>query len=33
MEGGIKKWPEDERPREKMRKQGASGLPTPNCWR
>ena len=26
MEGGIKKWPEDERPREKMRKQGAAGL-------
>jgi len=26
MEGGIKQWPEDERPREKMRKQGAAGL-------
>jgi DNA repair protein RadC len=26
MEGGIKQWPEDERPREKMRKHGAAGL-------
>lgn len=26
MAGGIKEWPEDERPREKMRKHGASSL-------
>ena len=26
MDGGIKKWPEDERPREKMLKQGSAGL-------
>jgi DNA repair protein RadC len=26
MEGGIKEWPEDERPREKMLKQGAGSL-------
>ncbi len=26
MKGGIKAWPEDERPREKMLKQGASSL-------
>ncbi len=26
MEGGIKEWPEDERPREKMRRQGAESL-------
>lgn len=26
MEGGIKEWPEDERPREKMRQQGAESL-------
>jgi DNA repair protein RadC len=26
MEGGIKEWPADERPREKMLKQGASSL-------
>jgi DNA repair protein RadC len=26
MSGGIKEWPEDERPREKLRKLGADGL-------
>ena len=26
MQGGIKEWPEDERPREKMLKQGAAPL-------
>jgi DNA repair protein RadC len=26
MDGGIKEWPEDERPREKMLKQGAGSL-------
>ncbi|MDA8428712.1 MAG: DNA repair protein RadC [Geobacteraceae bacterium] len=26
MDGGIKQWPEDERPREKMLKQGANSL-------
>jgi DNA repair protein RadC len=26
MDGGIKQWPEDERPREKMLKQGAASL-------
>lgn len=26
MSGGIREWPEDERPREKMLKQGAAGL-------
>jgi DNA repair protein RadC len=26
MAGGIKDWPEDERPREKMQKQGAQAL-------
>ena len=26
MDGGIKEWPEDERPREKMLKQGAAAL-------
>jgi DNA repair protein RadC len=26
MTGGIKEWPEDERPREKMLKQGAENL-------
>ena len=26
MAGGIKEWPEDERPREKMRRQGAASL-------
>jgi DNA repair protein RadC len=26
MQGGIKEWPEDERPREKMQKQGAAAL-------
>ena len=26
MSGGIKEWPEDERPREKLRKQGAESL-------
>ena len=33
MSGGIKEWPEDERPREKMLKQRAPACPTPNCWR
>jgi len=28
VEGGIKEWPEDERPREKMRQQGAENLTT-----
>ena len=26
MKGGIKEWPEDERPREKMQKSGADSL-------
>jgi DNA repair protein RadC len=26
MSGGIKEWPEDERPREKMLKQGVGSL-------